>query len=87
MSSISDESAIITIEVELKSKVSGLESSEGHGESGFFEDVPGDIREHVEQAVKDATGEAVEDALDEKGIDSDTLDKMKNLTQDIDSKG
>jgi hypothetical protein len=86
MSSVSDEKAIITIEVDLVSKVTG-DPSTGPGESGFFSDLPEDIKPFIEQAVQDATDEAIEDALDEAGVDSDTIDRMKNLTSDIDSKG
>jgi hypothetical protein len=86
MSSVSDEKAIITIEVDLVSKVTGDPSTE-KGESGFFADLPEDIGEFIKIEVDESVEDAIEDALDEAGVDSDTLDKMKNITSDIDSKG
>ena len=86
MSSVSDESAIITIEVELKSKVTGDPIAE-QGESGFFADLPEDIAEFIKTEVDESIGETIEDALDEAGLDNSSLDKIKDLTSDIDSKG
>ena len=50
MSSISDEKAIITLEVELVSTVKGLDSTTATTPNSFFEGVPGD---EFLQSVKD----------------------------------
>ena len=86
MSSISDEKAIITIQVDLVSEVTGDPVS-GPVESGFFKEGHDDIQQFIDQAVKDATDESIDNALEEAGIDSNTIEKMANLTSDIDSKG
>jgi len=86
MSEISDERAVITIEVDLVSKVTG-EPTGGEGPSGFFEDLPEDTSDVVRQAVKDSVDESVEEALDEAGLDTEQIDKMKDLVSEIDHQG
>lgn len=86
MSSISDEKAIITIEVELISKVTGDPTGDT-GESGFFADHEKDTDEHVEQAIKDSIDEAIEDTFESEGVDMDSLGELTKMVKDVDSKG
>jgi len=85
-SEISNEKAIITIEVDLVSKVTG-EPTGGEGPSGFFEDHPEDTSESVEQAVKDSIDEAIEDTFVSEGIDMDSLEELTKMVKDVDSTG
>ena len=88
MSSITDEKAVITLEVQLISTVSGLEGGGAQGApGGFLGEMPPDMKEVIKEQIDDTINEAVEDALVEEGIDPDVL---KNLTQNlktVDSKG
>ncbi len=86
MSSISDEKAIITIEVDLVSKVTGDPVGE-KGESGFFADHEKDTDEHVEQAIQDSIDEAIEDVFVSEGVDMDSLGELTKLMKDVDSSG
>jgi hypothetical protein len=86
MSSISDEKAIITIEVDLVSKVTGDPVGE-KGESGFFTEHEKDTDDQVEQAIKDSIDEAIEDVFVSEGIDMDSLGELTKLMKDVDSKG
>ena len=84
-SDISDESAVITLEVELVSTTRGADKAEGTPEP-FLPDIPDDIFDVVKQQVDDAIEESIGDAMEDEGIDTDTL---KNLTQglkDLDNK-
>lgn len=86
-SNITDEKAIITLEVELVSSVSGLENA-GETPNSFFEGVGGDEFQNViNQSIADGTKEAVEDAFQEEGIEIDDLKNVTNLVKDVDSKG
>ena len=90
MSSISDESAIITLEVELKSNVSGLEGEQGGGAppDSFFSDVAGgQFDETVMKAITESVQDSIEDVMEEQGVDIDDLKTMTNLAKDLDSKG
>ncbi len=89
-SSIPDEKAVITIEVELKSEVTGDPTSQAEhdpflsGISGLSEDEFKDIlAEEINLNIKDS----IDDALEEEGIDSETLKNMAGIAKDIDSKG
>jgi hypothetical protein len=87
MSSVTDEKAVITLEVELISTVSGLEEGVQGAPGGFLGEIPPDMKEVIKEQIDDTISEAVEDALVEEGIDPEVL---KNLTQNlktVDSKG
>ncbi len=86
MSSVTDEKAIITIEVDLVSKVTG-DPTAGPGESGFFAEHGEDTDDTVEQAIKDSIDEAIEDVFVSEGIDMDSLGELTSLMKDVDSKG
>lgn len=86
MSSISDEKAIITIEVDLVSKVTG-DPVGGKGESGFFAEHQEGTEDTVEQAIKDSIDEAIEDVFVSEGIDLDSLEELTKLMKDVDSSG
>ncbi len=86
MSSISDEKAIITIEVDLVSKVTG-DPTAGPGESGFFAEHAEDTDDTVEQAIKDSIDEAMEDVFESEGVDMDSLGELTKMVKDVDSVG
>ena len=77
-SDISDESAVITLEVELVSTTRGAEA--GVSPEPFLPDIPDDIFDVVKQLVDDAIEESIGVALEDEGIDTDTI---KNLTQNL----
>ena len=85
MSSVSDEKAIITLEVELVSKVTGGEGADAS--DGFFKDTPEDLTEIIKQAIDDSIDEAVVNALEEQGIDMEGLKNITEAVKDLDSKG
>lgn len=89
MSSISDEKAIITLEVELVSGVKGLESVDSSDSEidPFFDDVSPDAGKSVKQAVDDSISEAIEDALEEQGLNSTDIEHLSSLVKDVDSQG
>lgn len=78
-SNISNESAVITLEVQLISTVKG-EEVEGATPTPFLKDIPDDIYDVVKELVNESVEEAIDDALAEEGIDSESL---KNLTQNL----
>lgn len=83
--SVSDEKAIITLEIKLVSKVTG---GEGISETDpFFEGLPEDLAEVIKQVVDDGIDEAVASALEEQGIDMEGLKNMTDAVKDLDSKG
>ncbi len=85
--SVSDEKAIITLEVELVSSVSGLEGDATPEDKPFVADVSDEQRAIIEQVVDDSIQEAIQDTLKEDGVD---IESLKNITQslkDVDSKG
>ena len=87
MSAITDEKAVITLEVQLISTVTGLEEGVQGAPGGFLGEIPPDMNEVIKEAVDDSIKESIEDALVEEGIDPEVL---KNLTQNlktVDSKG
>lgn len=86
MSSISDEKAIITIEVDLVSKVTGDPTAD-KGESGFFAEHAEDTDDTVEQAIKDSIDEALEDTFESEGIDMDSLGELTKMMKDVDNVG
>jgi len=85
VSSITDESAVITLEVKLVSSVTGGEEAAGRAE-GFFEEVPDDIFGTVKQLVNESVEDAVEDALEEEGIDAESLKNLSQNLRDLDNK-
>jgi len=85
-SNISDEKAIITIEVELVSDVKG--DPTGGSQDTFFGGFdPSDIRDVIAEEVNTAIKDEIEDALEDEGIDLEGLKKMNDIVKDIDSKG
>lgn len=85
--SVSDEKAVITLEVELVSSVSGLEGEETPEDKPFVADVSDEQRAIIEQVIDDSIQEAIQDTLKEDGVD---IESLKNITQslkDVDSKG
>lgn len=88
MSSISDESAVITLEVKLISTVSGFEGEEGRPTGGgFLGEIPPDMQELIKEQVDEATKEAINDALEEEGIDIESLNSLTKMVKDVDNKG
>ncbi len=86
MSSISDEKAIITIEVDLVSRITGDPTGDT-GESGFFTEHEKDSDEHVEQAIQDSIDEAIEDVFEAEGVDMDSLGELTKMVKDVDNAG
>jgi len=85
--SVSDEKAVITLEVELVSSVSGLEGEKEAVPSAFLGEMPEDIREAIQDVVDESIQESVEKALTDEGVD---IEGVKNITQalkDVDNKG
>jgi len=85
--SVSDEKAVITLEVELVSSVSGLEGEKEAVPSAFLGEMPEEIRETIKEVVDESIQEGVENALTDEGVD---FEAVKNITQslkDVDSKG
>lgn len=87
MSAITDESAVITLEVKLISTVSGFEGTEGLPPGGLLEDIPPDMQELIKEQVDESIKESIEDALSEEGIDSESLGNLTKMVKDVDSKG
>lgn len=88
MSSISDESAVITLEVKLISTVSGFEGTEGRPTGGgFLGEIPPDMQEIIKEEVDAAIKESIDDALAEEGIDAESLSNLTKMVKDVDSKG
>lgn len=87
MSSISDEKAIITLEVELVSNVKGLEGADAGVPDSFFEGVGGEnFEDTIKKAVDDSIKESIEGVLDDEGVDVETLQNLTNAVKDLDSK-
>ncbi len=78
-SDISDESAVITLEVELVSTTRGADK-DGVAPEPFLPGIPDDIFDVVKELVDDEINESIGDALEDEGIDTDTI---KNLTQNL----
>ncbi len=88
MSAISDESAVITLEVKLISTVSGFEGTdELPPGGGFLGEMTPEMEEIINEQVAEATQEAIKDALAEEGIDAESLNQLAKMTKDVDSKG
>ncbi len=82
---VSDEKAIITIEVELVSDVKGDPVAEGTQDpflSGIKDELSDVISEEVNASIKDS----VEDTLAEEGIDLDALRNATGMVKDLDNK-
>lgn len=90
-SNVTDERAVITIEVELKSEVTGDPTGVVAEHDPFLSGISGlskdEFEDIVAEAVNEAIQEQIEDALEEEGIDSQTLQNMAGIAKDIDSKG
>ncbi len=84
--SVSDESAIITIEVELVSDVKG--DPVGGTQDTFFEGMdPSDIRDVIAEEVNASIKDEITDALEDEGVDIEGMKKLQDMVKDVDSKG
>ena len=83
--SVSDEKAIITIEVELKSDVTGDVVQEERPD--FFGEESDEFNETVRQQVNEIIKEETLQALEDEGVDTDTLNQITKGFKDVDSKG
>lgn len=86
MSSVSDEKAIITIEVKLVSEVTG-DPTESPGEHGFLGEPEVDIQEIIDAEVQKSVGEATAAALRDEGISTDNLKTASDLIDKIQGEG
>ncbi len=85
--SITDETAVITLEVELVSSVTGLEGEKEAIPEAFLGEMPDEIRESIKEVVDESIQDGVENVLTEEGVD---FAGVKNITQslkDVDNKG
>jgi len=85
MSSVTGEKAIITIEVELVSKVTGDLEKPTEQKGGFFEERPDDIREYINQEIEKANEAALANVLtdeDVSDIKSEAIDGAVNKIDD-----
>ena len=87
MSSISDEKAVITLEVELVSSVSGLEGDATPEDKPFLADVSDDMRTVIEEVVDESIQEAIQDTLKDEGIDIEGVRNITDALKDVDNKG
>lgn len=87
MSSITDEKAIITLEVELISTVTGLEGGVQGAPGGFLGEMPPDMEEIIKNIVDEEIQSAIEGALREEGIDIDELDQLTDSLRQVDQQG
>jgi len=87
MSSITDEKAVITLEVELVSTVSGLEGEPEAQPEPFLEGVSDDMREVIKQAIDDSIEESIQDVLEKEGVDIESLENITQALKDVDNKG
>jgi len=86
-SNIGDEKAIITIEVQLVSEVKGELATQTPPDP-FFGDISGtEFEEVIAEQVNEIIKDAIEDALEEEGVDMDELRSTIGLVKDLDSKG
>ena len=86
-SEVSDEKAVITIEVELKSAVTGDPGGDIERPDFFGQPTSDDLSEIIAEEVNANIKEGIEDALEEEGIDISELQNAAGLVKDIDSKG
>ena len=89
MSAIADETAVITLEVNLVSKVTGLEPEE---EPEFaLPGVEGAIDEDLQEEIKDLVDQDIQDALEkalrEEGLGEEQIENLTKLVTQVDSKG
>lgn len=85
MSSVTGEKAIITIEVELVSKVTGDLEKPTEQKGGFFEERPDDIREYINQEIEKANEEALANVLTEEDVSeikSESIDGAVSQIED-----
>ena len=87
MSSITDEKAVITLEVELVSSVKGLEGGVQGAPGGFLGEMPPDMEEIIKEIVDDEIQSAIEGALREEGIDISELDQITDSLKQVDQQG
>ena len=85
-SNISNDTAILTLEVELVSTVKGEEITEGGAPPPFLSDVSDDTYQVVKDVVEESVEEAIGDALAEEGIDTDTVKNLTENFKDLDNK-
>lgn len=86
-SEVSDEKAVITIEVELKSAVTGDPVGETERPDFFGEISDEDVSQFIEEAIDAAVEDAIDDALEKAGIDIEALKNATSLVKDVDNKG
>lgn len=89
-SDVTDETAIITIEVDLVSKVTGDpvgEIDESH-KGSFLGDVTTDeiMDEAIDNAINDAMEDAIDEAMEKAGIDTKQLSELTKNIQEWDAK-
>jgi len=85
--SVTNESAVITIEVELVSTVKGDPVGEQSVSDPFFGDLPAELQDIIPEIVNQSIKDEIDEALAAEGIDTEQLQKMSGLVKDIDSKG
>ena len=85
-SEISDEKAVISIEVNLVSEVTG-DPTTGITPTPFLPDLPEDLSEIIAEEVNSTMKDLIDDILAEEGVDVDSLKEITSLVKDVDSKG
>lgn len=83
--SVSDEKAIITIEVELVSEVKGDPTPETRPD--FFGQPTDELSQVISEEVNASIKEEIEDALAEEGVDLEGMKKLQDMVEGVDSKG
>ena len=86
-SAITDESAVITLEVKLISSVKGLEGEAGEPIPTDIVETSPEMREIIREETNDALREAMDDALREAGFDAEAIDGLTEMVSQVDSKG
>lgn len=86
-SNVSDEKAVITIEVELKSAVTGDPSGDIDRPDFFGQPASDDLSQIIAEEVNTVIKDEITDALEEEGIDVDSLKNAAGLVKDVDAKG
>lgn len=84
-SNITNETAIITLEVELVSSVKG-NPIQGEEPAPFLSDVGDDLRDIINEEVNSSIKDAIDDTLAEEGIDVEKLKDLTNTVKDLDGK-
>lgn len=87
MSSITDQKAVITLEVELVSSVTGLEREAEPVPSAFLGVMPDDVRGAIKEVVDESIQDSIQDALGEEGVDFEAVQNITQALKDVDTKG